>query len=178
LPRDNVSQGDPPAVVRGRVIETAIVGAFESVALELVLVLPPAVAPNSISCLLTKHRRLGLCDVDGDRSASAFVPDSHAARKGCVASLLRGGDPITTIHSWRVWSASATSSAQAIAAGRAVRRQQPQFLVVAQCPHGQPGRGGQFADPDLCYDWDGKASRNVRCKLVSRRRYLVAGGAG
>jgi hypothetical protein len=68
----------------------------------------------------------------------------------------------------RVWSSSASTSAQAIAAGTAVRRQQLQFLAVTQCPHGLPGRGGEFGDPDLCYDCDGKASRNVRCKLVSR----------
>jgi RimJ/RimL family protein N-acetyltransferase len=29
----------------------------------------------------------------------------------------------------------------------------------------QPGRGDEFADPDLCHTCDDKASRNVRCKL-------------
>jgi hypothetical protein len=80
------------------VIETAIVGAVESVALALVLVLPPAVAPNSISCLLSQHTRLGLCDIDGEPECLCFRADSHRGSEGRAASLLRGGDPTITIH--------------------------------------------------------------------------------
>ncbi len=78
-----------------------------------------------------------------------------------------------------VWTSSASISAHAIAARTAVRHQQLQFLAVAQGPHGQPGRGGEFGDPDLCHDCDGKRPLvNVRCKLVSRGRYLAAGRGG
>ena len=71
---------------------------------------------------------------------------------------------------------SASISAEAIAAGAAVRRQQRQFLAVAQCLH-SPVRG-KFADPDLCHNCDGKTSRSARLQLVSQARYLVAVGAG
>jgi hypothetical protein len=55
-----------------------------------------------------------------------------------------------------VWTSSASISAQAVVARTAVRHHQLQFLAVAQGPHGQPGRGGEFGDPDLCHDCDGK----------------------
>jgi RimJ/RimL family protein N-acetyltransferase len=53
-------------------------------------------------------------------------------------------------------------SAQAITPNR---HQRPQFRRSSAVPARQPGRGDEFADPDLCHACDGKASRNVRRKL-------------
>ena len=152
-------------------------GAVESVARALVLVLRP----------LWRRIASRACSADTPASACATSTATGVPLLSCRLAPRLGrscGQPAARRRPDNnhpqvgVWTSSASTSAQAIAAGTAVRRQQLQFLVVAQCPHGQPGRGGEFGDPDLCYDCDSKASRNVRCKLVSRGRYLVAGAAG
>jgi len=93
------------------VIETAIVGAVESVALALVLVLPPAVAPNSISCLLSQHTRLGLCDIDGEPECLCFRATRTAARKvvrpALLAAALVAAELIVLPHRAETWAAMA-----------------------------------------------------------------------
>jgi hypothetical protein len=72
--------------------------ALESVALALVLVLPPAVAPNGISCLISRHTRLGLCDIDSEPQCLCSRAGSHFGSDGCAAQLLRGGEPVIAVH--------------------------------------------------------------------------------
>ena len=98
--------------------------------------------------------------IDGGPECLCFP---HLGSEGCAAGLLRGGDlrQSSTFKGFGLVS-SASISAEAIAAGAAVRRQQRQFLLVAQCLH-SPVRG-KFADPDLCHNCDGKTSRSARLR--------------
>jgi hypothetical protein len=89
---------DGPILQARRVIETAVMGAVESIALPLVPILAPAVAPNSISCLISRHTHLGLCDIDSELECLCFGAESHVGSDGCAASLLRGDDPVITVH--------------------------------------------------------------------------------
>jgi hypothetical protein len=64
----------------------------------LFLFLSPAVAPNSLSCLLSRHARLNLCDIDGELKCRCFRADSYLGSYGRAASLLRRGDPVISVH--------------------------------------------------------------------------------
>ena len=62
------------------------------------LSLPPAVATNSLSCLLSRHAGLDLCDIDGELECLCFRADSYLGSYGRAASLLRGDDPVIAVH--------------------------------------------------------------------------------
>jgi hypothetical protein len=88
----------PTRAAAGRLIDRPLWGAVESVALVLVFIRPPAVAPNGISCLISRHTHLGLRDIDSELQCLCFRAESHFGSDGCAASLLRGGEPVIAVH--------------------------------------------------------------------------------
>jgi hypothetical protein len=62
-----------------------------------IVALTAAVAPNSISCLISRHAPLGPRDIDGELDRLRCGPDTYVSLYGCAASVLRGGDPVITI---------------------------------------------------------------------------------
>jgi hypothetical protein len=73
-------------------------GAVESVALAALLILSSAVAPNSISCLVSRDTHLGLREIDGELQCLCFGADTYLGSDGRPASLLRGGEPVIAVH--------------------------------------------------------------------------------
>jgi hypothetical protein len=68
-----------------------------STVLARIVALTAAVAPNSLSCLVSRHAPLGSRDIDGELDRLLFGSDAYNSSYDGAASLLRGGNPVITI---------------------------------------------------------------------------------
>ena len=72
-------------------------GAVRSNVLAGIVALTAAVAPNSFSCLVSRHAPLGPRNIDRELDRLRCGSDTYVSLYGCAASVLRGGDPVITI---------------------------------------------------------------------------------
>jgi len=88
--------------VRGTLTEAAYAevkerGAVGSTVLARVVALTAAAGPNCLSRLVSRHARLGPCNIDGELDRLRFGSKAHVSLHGYAASLLRGGNPVITV---------------------------------------------------------------------------------
>jgi len=62
-----------------------------------IVALTAAVAPHSLSCLVSRHAPLGPRDIDGGLDRLRFGSDAYISLYDGATNLLRGGNPVITI---------------------------------------------------------------------------------